>query len=405
MRNPLIGLVSAVVLTSTMATNGCGSSPSGGGAGNTGGGRANNGGISGGGSNGNGGISGGGSSGNGGISSRGSSGNGGISSGGSSGNGGSPGSGGSAGSTGECPGMTPCGGDVVGTWTVTSSCLNVTGELDMSLAVGPACPSGPITGSLQVTGTWTANPNGTYMDNTTTSGDEQLTLASACLVISSTQTDCGGAASLLKSVLGYSDLNCPSAAGGGCNCSGTAKQTGTIGLLSPGPADKRQLHDLGQRAHNFGRLGRHVKYSYCVSGNKLTLTPQSTKPTMTGTIVLQKSSSSGSGGATGSGGQGGSGGKSGAGGATGGGGTGGATGQARCGRQERRRRSHWRRWLRGHPGGTAGGPAAAARGLVISMQLPTCHASPRTVWRVLSTARTTGSSIRSGARTTPRRTS
>ena len=59
----------------------------------------------------------------------------------------------------------------------------------------------------------------------------------------------------------------------------------------------------------------------------MTLTPQSTKPTMTGTIVLQKSGSSGSGGATGSGGQGGSG-SSGAnsGGSTGQGGSGGKGG-------------------------------------------------------------------------------
>ena len=255
MRNPLIGLVSAVVLTSTMATNGCGSSPSGGGAGNTGGGRANNGGISGGGSNGNGGISSGGSSGNGGISSRGSSGNGGISSGGSSGNGGSPGSGGSAGSTGECPGMTPCGGDVVGTWTVISSCLNVTGELDLSLAVGPACPSGPITGSLRVTGTWTANPNGTYLDNTTTSGDEQLTLASSCLVISSTPNRLRWRGQPSQERLGLLQARLPICCGRRVQLLGHRQTDGRDWRAVHGPADKRQLHDLGQRAHNFGRPG------------------------------------------------------------------------------------------------------------------------------------------------------
>jgi hypothetical protein len=86
-----------------------------------------------------------------------------------------------------------------------------------------------------------------------------------------------------------------------------------------------------------------TQYSYCVSGNTMTMTPQSSRPTMTGAIVLQRSGSSGSGGATGSGGQVssggttggggqvGSGGKSGAGGATGSGGAGGATGQAGAG--------------------------------------------------------------------------
>ena len=86
-----------------------------------------------------------------------------------SGAGGTPGSGGavsSGGSTGtggagaSCPNVTACGGDVVGTWTVTSSCLKVSGNLDPSL-VGAGCASAPVTGDLQVSGTWTAG-NGTF---------------------------------------------------------------------------------------------------------------------------------------------------------------------------------------------------------------------------------------------------
>ena len=77
-----------------------------------------------------------------------------------SGTGGTPGSGGtvsSGGSTGtggggtSCPNVTACGGNLVGTWTVTSSCLKVSGNLDLSLA-GAGCPSTPVTGDLQVTG-------------------------------------------------------------------------------------------------------------------------------------------------------------------------------------------------------------------------------------------------------------
>jgi hypothetical protein len=224
---------------------------------------------------------------------------------------------------------------VVGTWNVTSSCLEVTGELNLSL-LGAGCPSAPVTGSLQVTGTWTANSNTTYTDNTVTSGDEQITLAASCLVISSAPVTCDGAASLLPSGLGLSELNCPSAAGGGCNCSGTVKQTGTLGLASPAPSTSGNYTISGNVITITGDAG-DTQYSYCVLGNKMTMTPLSNSPTMTGTIVLQKSSSSGSGGATGSGGQVGSGGKSGAGGATGqagsGGtrGTGGATGSGGAG--------------------------------------------------------------------------
>jgi hypothetical protein len=104
------------------------------------------------------------------------------------GTGGTPGTGGAVSSGGisgtgglgtSCPNVTACGGNLVGTWTVTSSCLNVTGNLDLAL-VGAGCPSAPVTGSLQVTGTWTANADGTYSDDTLTSGSEQFTLGPSC---------------------------------------------------------------------------------------------------------------------------------------------------------------------------------------------------------------------------------
>ena len=306
MRTRYIRLVSAVVFAGAMAMNGCKDSSSGSGAGGTGGSSGSGGGTH----------------------------NGGSSSGGSIGNGGSLGSGGGAGTNqpadaATCSNVEPCGGDVVGIWTVTSSCLSVTGALDLSL-VGAGCPSGPVTGSLQVTGTWTANTNGTYSDGTTTSGDEQLTLAASCLVISSTQTNCAGAASLLPSGLGFSELNCPSATGGGCNCTGAVKQTGTLGFPSPAPTTSGNYTTSGNVITITGDSG-DTQYAYCVSGNKMTMTPKSTNPTMTGAIVLQRSGSAGSGGAPGSGGQVGSGGKSSSGGANGSGGTTGSGGQVGSG--------------------------------------------------------------------------
>src|SRR5438045_2418570 len=97
--------------------------------------------------------------------------------------GGQSGSGG-GGAGGGCSDVAPCGGDIVGTWSVTSSCLTVSGQLDPSGFFGTTCPSIPVQGSLQVSGTWTANPDGTYTDDTTTTGTEQLALASGCLSFS-----------------------------------------------------------------------------------------------------------------------------------------------------------------------------------------------------------------------------
>src|SRR6202044_1898981 len=81
--------------------------------------------------------------------------------GGSSSTGGTPGTGGSSSGTGggsSCPNGTACGGSVVGSWTVSSSCLTLSdSNLDISLAgLDPrSCTNVTVSGSLTVTGTWT----------------------------------------------------------------------------------------------------------------------------------------------------------------------------------------------------------------------------------------------------------
>ncbi len=85
----------------------------------------------------------------------------------------------------------PCGGDVLGTWQVSSSCLVVSDTLDLSPVGAPGC-SAPVTGSLSVIGTFTANADGTYSDNTVTTGEEHFTLSPSLLVISSTAVTCEG---------------------------------------------------------------------------------------------------------------------------------------------------------------------------------------------------------------------
>jgi hypothetical protein len=224
---------------------------------------------------------------------------------------------------------------------MSSSCLTVSGELDLTL-VGTACRTAPVTGSLRVTGTWTANADGTYTDDTIVTGEEQLTLAPSCLVISSTPVTCEGAAGIIKN-LGYSSLVCQPAANGGCSCAATINQTGGLGLLSPAPPTSGNYSSMDNVVTVSGDAG-DAKYGYCVSGSSLSLTPES--KTVTGTLALQSSpgmggaagvagtSASGGmvgGGATGIGGGGGRGGSAGSTGATGPGGafsSGGMAGQS-----------------------------------------------------------------------------
>jgi hypothetical protein len=77
-----------------------------------------------------------------------------------------------------------------------------------------------------------------------------------------------------------------------------------------------------QTSGNFKASGNVVttdsgaQYSYCVSANRMTWTPQSTSPTTTGTVVFQQGGSTGAGGVTTTGGAVGTGGSTGSGGAT-----------------------------------------------------------------------------------------
>lgn len=236
----------------------------------------------------------------------------------------SGGSGGGA--AGACTDVAACGGDIVGTWSVTSSCLIVSGQLDPSGFFGPTCPSIPVSGSLRVSGTWTANPDGTYADDTTTTGTEQLALPSGCLSFSGTSLTCDQVSGPVQ-VMGYSSVNCTDAAGGGCNCAATVDQHGGLGWLSPdAQASGTFTTDSGAVT-----LDGQNPYAFCAAGGKMTWTPKTHSPTTSGTVVFQISSATASGGTAGSGGRSGTGGGTGSGGvpSTGGAtGAGGATGGA-----------------------------------------------------------------------------
>src|SRR5450755_3548249 len=208
------------------------------------------------------------------------------------------GGGSSGGAAAACSNTTACGGSALGTWNATSSCLKVTGQLDLSL-VGAGCATAPVTGSLTVSGTWTANADGTYTDNTMTTGDEQFTLAPSCLVISSTQTDCPGAANII-SALGYATVTCTPATGGGCACSATVHQSGGMGTVSNIASPSGNY----ATATNVITIDNQAPYAYCASPSTMTWTPQTTTPATAGTIAFEKSTSTGAGGAGGAGGMG-----------------------------------------------------------------------------------------------------
>ena len=194
------------------------------------------------------------------------------------------GSGPATGGAANCPSTTLCGsGDVTGTWKVTSSCLTLSGEVDMT---GLGCPTAPISaGQLTVTGTWSANA-GLYTDSTNTQGTVYFTLAPDCLSISnSPPTPCS---QISQSLPGFTkDSTCTTNASNGCDCTGIVNGQGSMGVPSANPG----TYDAYSTDNNLLTLSNNhdqTPYSYCVSGDTLTVIPQPTHPTIAGTITLQK---------------------------------------------------------------------------------------------------------------------
>lgn len=208
-----------------------------------------------------------------------------------------------------CGNVSTCGGDIVGTWEASGSCLKLSGTLDLG-SLGAGCPTAPITGSLQVTGSWIAAADGTYTDKTVTSGSAEFTLAPSCLVISSTPVQCDGAGSLLGAALGYSSVTCTPSSDGGCSCHATIHQEGGMGSPSAAPTKSGNYTSANGQLALTRDAGDQAKYAYCVTGTTLSLGPQSVQPFTTGSVTLQHVASPGTGGASGAGGSAGSGGAS-----------------------------------------------------------------------------------------------
>lgn len=189
--------------------------------------------------------------------------------------------------TASCENVAPCGGDVVGTWTVGASCLPVTGNADL-MGFGLGCVGAPTTGDLQVTGTLTFNADGSIVDETTTTGDQELTLPAACLDVSGTITTCDRVGAPLQA-LGFAQVTCTSNADAGCACPATVNQTGGAAYLTLSPL-KKASYSTADSVLTVTNRRLDVIYSYCVEGTTLTLSLAGASKTgpVSGTIVLQK---------------------------------------------------------------------------------------------------------------------
>lgn len=189
------------------------------------------------------------------------------------------GRGGSDGTGEACSSAPACGGDITGTWTVISSCLDVTGVMDVR-PIGLGCDSALITGSRAVAGTFTANADGTYLDRTTTSGEDQIELAAACLNISGTIVMCERVAPAVAAY-GYDSVTCTPASDGTCVCDAAFARAAGLGTLSFDPLANGSFTTSGSILTLDDEVNVPTSYQYCASASELTLLPL---PSFTGTL-------------------------------------------------------------------------------------------------------------------------
>jgi hypothetical protein len=168
---------------------------------------------------------------------------------------------------GSCGMVSSCGGDIVGDWRITSSCIK---SMD-TLGADFSCPTGTVTSSATATGTASYRTDMTYTVSFTLTGTDSVVIPASCL---SAGTTCDQVNQVFFRGL-LPDLRCSSASGG-CNCS----------LVIPATP----LTETGTYATTGGALtttpssGTPDTGGYCVKGNQLDLTPPAAMAGATGTM-------------------------------------------------------------------------------------------------------------------------
>lgn len=181
-----------------------------------------------------------------------------------------------------CGGAKVCGGNVVGTWTVASSCMTVSGAVDLSF-FGLSCPAPKASGPLNVEGSWTAAADGTYKDETVTWGSLTFVVPPACLKKSGAELSCPALGMLLTGM--FPSVSCGQRAEGGCDCAADIKHTGSIGTgRTPAAGVTGQYQSRG----SIILVDKMTTYDVCAPAEAPTMTLAPHDPLVSGVISLRR---------------------------------------------------------------------------------------------------------------------
>ena len=183
-------------------------------------------------------------------------------------------------SGGTCSNAAACGGSIVGSWTITSSCLTTSASM-----LDSQCPTATASSSsLTITGSVKYNADGTYTSTSTIGGSVNVNLPVSCLMSNGITLTCDQLNQAFQSnpTPGLT-LHCTGSSGCACTetiAGQTSSETGTYstttaGLLTDTPTG--------------GTAGQS---DYCVKGTTMTVSPHAGSAMMgqavSGTITLTK---------------------------------------------------------------------------------------------------------------------
>ncbi|MEO8905991.1 MAG: hypothetical protein ABI488_25815 [Polyangiaceae bacterium] len=184
-------------------------------------------------------------------------------------------------SSSSCATASACGGDVVGTWKVSSSCITA----DASSMMGNMSCSGLTEStSATVTGTITYAADKTYTSSFTTSGSVVVKVPASCLMQQGVTLTCQQVQQALSvaATSGFASATCAES-GGGCAC--------TLGLNAQPTTETGTYSTAASVLTETDAGGTPSDSDYCVKGSTLTVSPHpgsSTSSGVSGSVVLSK---------------------------------------------------------------------------------------------------------------------
>jgi hypothetical protein len=159
-----------------------------------------------------------------------------------------------------CGKVPPCGGDIVGDWTVSEACTDSMADTQALLSQLPCTGAKVESNSVKTTGTLSFGSDGAYSHALSSKVSATLLLPASCLKLGPVTLSCDQVTALPQAAAGlmFESLTCETAAGG-CRCSAALKlpdsmQSGTY--TTSGTA-------LSLRS------GASQTSQYCVEGNTL----------------------------------------------------------------------------------------------------------------------------------------